>query len=383
MDRRQTSPRPDWPRIVESQGMSFHSTPAGPYWDESVFYSFYRREIDQLEKATYALNDLCLQAVEVLLTERPSVLVDRFFIPPPFVELCRRSWDRDEITIYGRFDFAYDGRHPPKLLEYNADTPTALLEAAVVQWHWMKACSPKLDQFNSIHERLIEAWKRWGAESGVGDEVVYFTGVTTVDEDVMTTAYLRDTAVQAGLRTEQFDVAQIGWNQPRRQFVDLRERPMRACFKLYPWEWMLREPFAAWLLESFDSIRWLEPPWKMILSNKAILPVLWELFPNHENLLAAAYERLDGPCVRKPIFGREGAAVMILPQGAEEPPYTPPTPYAGPCVYQALSPLPNFGGYYPLIGSWMVNGYACGIGIREDRTAITGNKSRFVPHVFG
>jgi glutathionylspermidine synthase len=382
MERRVTSPRPDWQRIVESQGLSYHSTPAGPYWDESVFYAFYRREIDELEKTSYALNELCLRAVETLLTERTDVLVDRFLIPPPFVELCRRSWDRDEITIYGRFDFAYDGRNPPKLLEYNADTPTALLEASVVQWHWMKDAYPRMDQFNSIHERLIEAWQRWKAESGVGGEVVYFTGVTTVDEDVMTAAYLRDTAVQAGLRTEQLDIAQVGWNTPRQVFVDTRERPMLACFKLYPWEWMLRESFAPHLIEAFDSIRWLEPAWKMILSNKAILPVLWEMFPNHENLLPAAYERMEGPCVRKPIFGREGAGVTIIPAGTTEPPYNPPTPFAGPCIYQQFNSLPNFQGHFPLIGSWMVNGYACGIGIREDKTAITGNMSRFVPHVF-
>jgi glutathionylspermidine synthase len=382
MERRTTSPRPNWTEIVESQGLSFHSTPAGPYWDESVFYHFTRREIDELEKASYALNDLCLQAIEVLLTQRQDQLVNRFLIPPPFVELCRRSWERDEITIYGRFDFSYDGRNPPKLLEYNADTPTSLLEAAVVQWHWMKACFPNLDQFNSIHDRLIEAWKRWRAESGIGEEVVYFTGVTTLDEDVMTASYLRDTAMQAGLRTDQFDIAQLGWNAPRRQFVDLRERPVRTCYKLYPWEWMLREPFAARLLESFDAIRWIEPPWKMILSNKAILPVLWELFPGHDNLLPAAYERLGWACVRKPIFGREGAGVTIIPDGVAEPPYTPPTKFAGPCIYQALRTLPNFNGHFPLIGSWMVNGYACGIGIREDRTAITGNLSRFVPHVF-
>jgi glutathionylspermidine synthase len=36
--------------------------------------------------------------------------------------------------LYGRFDLAYRGDGPPKLLEYNADTPTALFEAAVVQW---------------------------------------------------------------------------------------------------------------------------------------------------------------------------------------------------------------------------------------------------------
>ena len=52
------------------------------------------------------------------------------------------------------------------------------------------------------------------------------------------------------------------------------------------------------------------------------------------------------------------------------------------CVYQALGPIPNFDGNRPVIGSWIVNGYACGIGIREDTGPVTRNTSRFVPHLF-
>jgi glutathionylspermidine synthase len=44
--------------------------------------------------------------------------------------------------------------------------------------------------------------------------------------------------------------------------------------------------------------------------------------------------------------------------------------------------VPNFAGNHPVVGSWMVNGYACGIGVREDTKLVTGNTSRFVPHVF-
>lgn len=386
MERRRIQPRPDWARTVESHGLSYHTADGRPYWDEGACYQFVRRQIDQLEEATYALNELCLRAVEVLLTERAAELVSRFLIPEPFVELCRRSWDRDEVSIYGRFDLAYDGANPPTMIEYNADTPTSLLEAGVVQWFWLKDTHPQAgphrrhDQFNSIHERLIEAWRRWRADGGAGDEV-HFAGITTSDEDLVTAAYLRDTAMQAGLTTTQLDIARVGWNHPLRQFVDERERPIRACFKLYPWEWMIREPFARHLLESAGTTRWLEPPWKMILANKAILPVLWELFPGHENLLPAAYARLGVACVRKPLFGREGKGVAIIPAGAAEPPVTA-GPYDGPPVYQAYRPLPDFGGNHPVVGSWMVDGHACGIGIREDAGPITGNASRFVPHVF-
>src|SRR5262249_41235913 len=140
---------------------------------------------------------------------------------------------------------AFDGENPPKLLEYNADTPTALLEAAVVQWFWMKDVLPSADQFNSIHERLIEAWTalkpktqgRW-----------YFTSLAGHIEDYMTVNYLRDTAMQAGLETAYLSMEDIGWNSRLRRFVNKSEQPMLHVFKLYPWEWMVKEAFGPHLL---------------------------------------------------------------------------------------------------------------------------------------
>jgi glutathionylspermidine synthase len=370
MRRFTTTPRDGWRETVESQGFHFHTIDEKAYWDEGVYYQFTPRQIDALEAATYELNDLCLEAVQHVIDEK---LFHRFQIPLAFEQWIIDSWDRDEQTIYGRFDFAYDGVGPPKLLEYNADTPTSLLEAAVIQWHWMKDKHPTADQFNSIHERLIEAWKQLAGKD------VTFASISGNLEDFMTTQYLRDTAMQAGVNTQYLEVETIGWNGARRCFVDETEKAIDTCFKLYPWEWLIREQFGPQLRQS--DTKWLEPPWKMLLSNKAILPILYELFPGSPHLLPASF---DVPTwhsfVRKPILSREGANVAIFQNGqiVQET----PGQYSGPYVYQQFHALPRIDGYHPLVGSWMVNGYACGIGIREDPSAITGNTSRFVPHIF-
>jgi glutathionylspermidine synthase len=197
-------------------------------------------------------------------------------------------------------------------------------------------------------------------------------------EDYMTATYLRDTAIQGGLRTEYLPIETIGWNWDRNQFVDQNESHLVNCFKLYPWEWMLSEPFGAQLL--VDNTRWFEPPWKMVLSNKAILAVVYEMFPQSPYLLPAALEPITGDYVRKPLLAREGANVQVVAGGKVA--METEGDYGGPYVYQKLQELPRFDGNYPIIGSWMVNGYACGIGIREDVSPVTGNMSRFVPHVF-
>ena len=248
MKRLDATPRPDWQRTVEGQGFLFHTGEEGqPYWDESAYYQFTAGEIDAIERATYALDEMCLRAVQHVIDEGRF---ERFQVPPPFVDYVRRSWERDEVTVYGRFDLAFDGKSEPKLLEYNADTPTSLLEAAVIQWQWFKDTRGDLDQFNSIHERLIDAWCAAAAEPGRPPGPWHFAAMNGVCEDAMTVTYLRDTAAQAGLDTRYIDVEQIGWNWDRRRFVDEQERPMGNVFKLYPWEWLVRETFAPQLLEA-------------------------------------------------------------------------------------------------------------------------------------
>jgi glutathionylspermidine synthase len=374
MQRHSTDVRPDWQKKVESTGMQFHTPDGVPYWDESAYYEFTPRETDVIEAATYELNRICLEAVQHVLDEDR---MGEFLIPEEFRAYIRGSWDRDEHTVYGRFDLAYDGVNPPKMLEYNADTPTGLLEAAVTQWYWLEQKFPAKNQFNSIHERLIEAWKSI-REDWTG--MFHFAALAAHVEDYMTVNYLRDTAMQAGWQTHYLDVERIGWHPSRQVFTDEREREITNCFKLYPWEWMQREKFGPMVLK--DTVNWLEPPWKAILSNKAILPVLWELFPDHPNLLRTEFERpTGGSYVEKPILGREGANIRIVDSGRDR--LATDGPYDGPCVYQQLWELPRVGGMHPCIGSWIVNGWACGIGIREDDTIITGDLSRFVPHVFG
>jgi glutathionylspermidine synthase len=372
MERVAIDPRPDWQQRVESVGMHFHTIDDKPYWDESVYYRFTLAEVDELERATYELDKMCLEAVGHVIDNRQF---EHFNIPEKFHDFVADSWETDERTIYGRFDLAYDGHGPPKLLEYNSDTPTALLDAAVVQWFWMKDVLPDADQFNSIHDRLIEAWKDLAKEN---PGRVTFVSLKGNIEDFMNVNYLRDTANQAGLVTQYLAVEDIGWQSLRHAFVDQEERPMPMVFKLYPWEWLLADEFAPHLLEK--TTRWLEAPWKMLLSNKAILPVLSELFPDNPYLLKTSFQQFGTSYVRKPIQGREGSNIRLVVDGRTE------VETAGPygeqtCVYQEWKAPANFDGNYPIIGSWMVNGYACGIGIREDTSPITQNTSRFVPHV--
>ena len=84
---------------------------------------------------------------------------------------------------------------------------------------------------------------------------------------------------------------------------------------------MIREQFSPFLLETL--VHWLEAPWKMILSNKAILPILHELFPDSPYLLPASFQPIQGPHIRKPILSREGANVAMIADSAGLPGASP------------------------------------------------------------
>jgi len=378
MQRRRLVPRPDWQSRLEALGLLYHThDDRAPYWREDACYVFRMAEIERIERAAAELQAMCLKAIEHVL-ERGRFR--EYAIPPAMVPVIRESWERDEVGLYGRFDLAYDGQGFPRLLEYNADTPTALVEAAVAQWYWLEERFPGKDQFNSLHERLVEAWKRARGFLPVG--TVYFLHQDT-EEDQQTVAYLRDTADQAGLATAQMLVEDLGWDAAKGCFCDLDGRPVRAAFKLYPWEFMVKDAFREHLVRQPRPCAFLEPPWKMLLSNKALLAILWELFPDSPYLLPAY---LDGPrdlsaYVKKPILGREGANVEIHAQGRVTA--APPLACYGAegSVYQALAPVPEFDGFRPVLGAWVVDGEPAGMGIREARGPITDNGSAFVPHL--
>ena len=295
----------------------------------------------------------------------------------------QRSRGLRSATEEQQTDLSFDGRSPAKLLEYNADTPTSIFEAAVFQWTWLEQAierriiPKRADQFNSIHERLIDAWKKFG-----GTHHLHLAGMTENEEDAGTLAYLQDTASQAGLKTTLIDIEEIGLRDDG-HFVDLDDRAIELAFKLYPWEWMFHDAFGARLATA--PTRWVEPPWKAILSNKGILPLLWEMFPNHPNLLPAYFEddpnaaKLGTSFVRKPLYSREGANVALVSAGTTLVEQEGPYGTEG-FIRQALAPLPNFSDQYAVLGSWLVDHAPCGLSIREDENPVTGNTSRFLPH---
>lgn len=383
MKRVLSTPRPDWREKIEAQGLIF-STSINPdgktteYWNEGAFYEFELDEVEMLENVTEELHRMCIEAAKFLAKGSFGDLG----IGRPALKMAAASLERGDFDVYGRFDFAYDGVNPPKMLEYNADTPTGLIEAALAQWNWLEETMPEMDQWNSIHEALV---KRWAQLRGTAETTpmlhVTHAEVEGSGEDWMTAAYIMDTANKGGWDVQGINISDIGWNSESNEFCDLDERKIEHIFKLYPWEQLMAEEFGANAREYPTSTQWVEPAWKMLLSTKALLAALWHLYPGHPNLLPTY---MDSPrhmteWVAKPLHGREGDNIRI---NAGDIQIEQPGDYgAEGWVYQAWHPLADFDGNRPVLGSWTVGGESVGVGIRESDGPVTDYYCRFVPNV--
>ena len=399
MDRHDVEPRKGWPAIIEQQGLIYWRTelPDGgeiSYWDEAHHYSFTEEEVYEFEAAARLLMEMLIEAGDYIIEEN---LFSKMGIPGWAVPKIKETWDLEPPMVYGRFDFAFGPDAVPKLLEYNADTPTAALETGVIQWYWLQdVYGAGGDQWNSLHEELVRRWKELKDMKRLPGDYVHMLHTTAEKsgEAFMTIGYLAETARQAGLSVELMPIESLGYLKDE-GFVDLEGDPVRTVFKLYPWEWIVHE--RDW--EELDrhmgvgegQTVWIEPIWKMMWSNKGILPVLWKLNEGHPNLLPAFFEdeadtpeakkALGDSFVRKPLLAREGADSVVVKEGnvVEK---GPEQGYGSEgFVVQKFADLGDYGGVHPVLGIWTVDMEPVGCGIRESDGYITNNTSRFVPHV--
>lgn len=383
MERIRIAERPGWDAKAEALGFTWRHLDGARYWDERAYYAFTLAEIEAgIEAPAAELHAMCLDLVDEVT--KSEELMARLAIPEASRDDVAESWARRDPSLYGRFDFAYDGTGPAKLFEYNADTPTSIYESAAFQWIWLEdliaagGLPDDADQFNSLHEKLEARFRAIFPGGGF----VHFAADADSIEDRQTVKYLEDIAAQAGIEPRFVPIGEIGLDADGR-FVDQDSYIIQALFKLYPWEEMFREDYAAKVAGS--KTRFLEPPWKAILSNKGLLPLLWDRHEGHPNLLPAYFEEdprgaaLGSSYVRKPLFSREGANIELVKAGRRAKVLDQGYGEEG-HIRQALHPLAAFDGNYPVIGAWIVGDEPAGVGIREDRSRVTRNLSRFIPH---
>lgn len=397
--------RNDFASQHEQIGFDYWNSPSGPeklpYWQEGVVYGFSEKEVDKIQEATQELHDMCVVMVSDMIKKGDYPAY--FNLDDESIPLIEQSWKRGDKSLYGRFDLAYGENNQLKMFEYNGDTPVSVLECSVAQWNYIEkmknlpngqAFPDQLRvQYNLIDETLIETWQKMFAQN---TKIHFASGAGFRHEDFGNLCYLMDTALRAGMNPVEIQMQNIGlYERTIRQsqfeeikFVDEQNEEIKNIFKLYPWEWMTHEKFGKDI--QYTNTKWLEPAWKMLLSNKAMLVKLWEMFPNHPLLLKSYAEQpSQGSWAKKAIHGREGSNIYkydaipfmnkeVLAPGSHVVPEYDHWGY----MYQEWFNVKKHDGMTPILGSWIIGDKACGMSIREDANVVTGNNAFFASHIF-
>ena len=376
---------------LESLGFVWHtdSDETSYISDELVVIS--EAQAEAYYEATNELYDMFVEAAEHVVENN---LFHEIGIPFNLVDVIKESWENDvHWHLYGRFDLAggIDGKGI-KLLEFNADTPTALFETAIIQWAILKKNNlEEGSQFNALYEALVDNFKRLVTleESVEAFDENYegwkflFTSVKGNSEEENTVRLLQYLATEAGYETEFAYIDEIEFSDD--EGIIYNDENYALWFKLIPWEEIaLEESDLAMLLTNIiknQKAIIFNPAYTLLFQSKGLLKILWDLYPNHPLLLESSFEPLKGQKqVQKPVFGREGGSVSILDENANTIENIEGDYENHKMVYQAYTELPKDEEGLSYQAGVFYAYEACGLGFRKGGK-ILDNMSKFVGHI--
>lgn len=387
-----------WLNIANDDESSYVSMMEG-HWltssKEDFFNYFVISETaeEALDSATEELHGLFMHATDYVL-QHPDLLA-RFALPTSILAKLRQSWDnRLNQLITSRFDFAMSDKGL-KVYEYNCDSASCYMEAGKVQGKWADHVGVKQGEDNGseLFKRLVKAWKKSDAKG-----LVHVLQDDDREEDYHA-LFMKSAIEAAGLQCVRIvglsDLTRDGQNN----IIDANGNRVSWVWKTWAWETALDQLRADEEADGPDSnishndrsslkladvllndkIMIYEPMWTLIPSNKAILPVLWSLFPNHPLLLNTSFELSDElrntGYVVKPIVGRCGENIQLVDQHNEIIEDKGGKFASQEQVFQQLFALPKIGEYFVQVSTFTASGLYAGSGVRVSRSMIIGKES--------
>ena len=375
---------------LEELGFVWHTDSDNTSYIADELTVISKAEAEAYAVAANELYDMFAETGEYIIENN---LFHEIGIPFNLVELIKTSWESDvHWHLYGRFDFAggIDGK-PIKLLEFNADTPTALFESAIIQWAMLKQNGlEESSQFNFIYEALVENFRRivtLGEDTEQFEELYegwrfLFSSIKGNAEEENTVKLLQHIATEAGFDTAFAFIDDAEFDDSG---IYSEEEKFDLWFKLIPWEDIaIEESDLAMLLTNIiknQEAIIFNPAYTLMFQSKGFLKILWDLYPNHPLLLESSFEPLKGKKqVRKPIFGREGGDVAIINANGTIEEENKDVYGNHKMLFQEYVELP-----IDLEGNSYQAGVfyayeACGVGFRRGGK-ILNNMSKFVGHI--
>ncbi len=377
--------------VLEEIGFSWHTDSDNSKYVANELVNVTPQEAEAYYEAVNELYDMYATAAQHVIDNN---LFFDLGIPFNLIDAIKKSWDNDvHWHLYGRFDLAGGiNGHPIKLIEFNADTPTALFETAVLQWALLKSNSMDEElQFNNIHEAINDNFRRLVTlfddpedfEQHYDGWKILFSSMSGNAEEEQTVRLLQQIAIDAGFETSFEPLGGVKFDDEG--IYDSHENPYEYWFKLFPWEDIAIDETE--LCTQLTSIMKnqkaiiLNPAYTLLFQSKGIMKILYDLFPNSPYLLKTSFEPLKNiQQVEKRMFGREGANVRILERDGtvieeNSGDYGNFKP-----IYQEYVEFPKDAKGHSYQAGVFFAYEACGLGFRRGGK-ILDNMSKFVGHI--
>ncbi len=333
----------------KKQGMAYYADEEMEYLTNELLC------ISEIEIKKYA--DACLELYGMYERAAQHVIDNNLWeelgIPENAIEIIRYSWANKDLYphLYGRFDLAgiIDER-PVKLIEFNADTATVMPETALIQYEQLKAAKIKgSSQYSQLYDTLGKRFFEIKKLYPNKDHTILLSDLGH-EEDRLNLDVLTKAAGYGGFQTQQSLLEEVVFSPEDGIFIQTGQDDYTRFdfwFKLVPWEFIAyEEPGLMDILTQIvtkDLAVILNPAYTMIFQSKAIMKILWDLYPNHHLLLKTTFSPNDfkyEPYVQKVIFGREGENIKVFGADAQQLEANDGDFGNYPSVYQSFIELP-------------------------------------------
>lgn len=366
--------------------------------DPYQYFTISESAEQELIKATNELHLMYLHATDKVMKD--DNLLALFDIPKILWPRLRLSWQRRRHhMITGRMDFCMDERGL-KVYEYNADSASCHTEGGLILEQWLKQgyYGTGHNPAEGLLDELAGAWKHSRARP-----FVHIMQDKDLEENYHA-KFIQRSLTQAGFESKiLFGLDELRWDAAG-QLIDADGRLVNCVWKTWAWETAIEQvrevsadEYAAVPIRTGhpqNEVRLIdvllrpevlvfEPLWTVIPGNKAILPVLWSLFPHHRYLLDTDFvvndEQAKTGYAVKPISGRCGNNIDLIGPQDEVLDQTSGQFVDRKNIYQQLWCLPKVDGKYIQVCTFTVGGNYGGTCLRGDSSLVVKKESDIEP----
>lgn len=362
------------------------------------YFTLSRSAEQELIHATNEVHLMYLHATDKVMKD--DNLLALFDIPEALWPRLRLSWQRRRHhMITGRIDFCLDHRGL-KVYEYNADSASCHTETGLILGRWAEQAGniPGSDPGRFLLEALTNTWRHSDAAP-----FVHLLQDNDAEENYHA-QFMQRALTQAGFASKILHgLDELHWDKTG-GLIDAEGRPVQCVWKTWAWETAFDElraesesrlagiPIRTGYPE--DKVRLVdvllrpevmvfEPLWTVIPSNKAILPVLWSLFPHHRYLLDADFalnpELENSGYAVKPIAGRCGNNIDLISNEDRLLDKTAGQFDEQKNIYQQLWCLPKVADRYVQLCAFTLGGHYGGVCVRSEKTLVIKKESDIDP----